>query len=110
MLVGVLGVEVNPFTPTFGTPSTRSATPLNRSVTAQMVGAVSHDQRSFLAAMARHETPTRFADVRSDHGWSQPQAGVYRQRLIHSGLIVSAGHGLIDFAIPGVAQVLDDEL
>lgn len=75
-----------------------------------MVGAVSHDQRSFLVAMARHGTPTRLADVRSDHDWSQSQAGVYRQRLIHAGLIISAGYGLIDFAIPGVAQVLDDEL
>jgi hypothetical protein len=82
----------------------------NRAVTAQMVGAVSPDQRSFLAAMARHGTPTRLADVRSDHGWSPSQAGVYRQRLIDAGLIVRAGHGLIDFALPGIAQVLADEL
>lgn len=82
----------------------------NRSVTAQMVGTVSPDQRSFLASMARHGTPTKVADVRSDHDWSSSQGGVYRQRLIDAGLIVPAGHGLLDFALPGIPQVLDDEL
>ncbi len=82
----------------------------NRSVTAQMVGSVSPDQRSFLASMARHGTPTRLADVRADHGWSQSQVGVYRQRLIETGLITPAGHGLTEFALPGIGQVLADEV
>ena len=81
----------------------------NRSVTAQMIGGVSPDQRSFLASMARHGTPTRLGDVRADHPWSQSQVGVYRQRLLDAGLIVAAGHGLIDFALPGIAQVLDQD-
>lgn len=82
----------------------------NRSVTAQMIGSVSPDQRSFLASMARHGTPTRLGDIRTDHGWSPSQAGVYRQRLIDSGLIAPAGHGLTDFALPGIEQVITDEM
>lgn len=82
----------------------------NRSVTAQMVGAVSPDQRSFLISMARHSTPTRLGDVRSDHDWSQSQVSVYRQRLIDAGLIASAGHGFIHFALPGIPEVLAEEL
>ena len=86
-----------------------SAAGFNRAVTAQMVGTVSPDQRSFLTAMARQGTPTRLADVRADHEWSQSQVGVYRQRLLDAGLIVRAGYGLLDFALPGIAEVLDDE-
>jgi hypothetical protein len=81
-----------------------------RAVTLQMVDAVSPDQRAFLASMARHGTPTRLGDVRVDRGWSQSQVGVYRQRLIDAGLVVGAGWGLVDYAIPGVADVLADEL
>jgi hypothetical protein len=82
----------------------------NRAVTAQMVGAVSPDQRAFLASMARHGPPTRLAEVRADHAWSQSQVGVYRQRLIDAGLVAAAGWGLVDFAIPGVAEVVADDL
>ncbi len=86
-----------------------ATTGFNRAVTAQMVGDVSQDQRTFLAAMARHGTPTRLGDVRADTGWSSSQAGVYRQRLMDAGLIAAAGRGFVEFALPGIAQVLDDE-
>ena len=82
----------------------------NRAVTAQMVGDVSPDQRAFLVSMARHGAPVRLGDVRADHEWSQSQVGVYRQRLIDAGLVVPAGWGLVDFAIPGIADVLAEEL
>ena len=82
----------------------------NRAVTARMVADVSPDQRAFLASMARHGTPVRLGDVRAEHEWSQSQAGVYRQRLIDAGLVVPAGWGLVEFAIPGVADVLAEEL
>ncbi|HET8969971.1 MAG TPA: ATP-binding protein [Candidatus Nanopelagicales bacterium] len=80
-----------------------------RAVTAQMVASVSPDQREFLGAMARHGTPTRLADIRADGGWSQSQAGMYRQRLIDAGLIVSAGYGLVDFALPGIDDLVIDD-
>lgn len=90
--------------------STPSLATFNRSVTAQMIGSVSPDQRAFLTSMARHGTPSRLADIRSDHPWSQSQAGVYRQRLIEAGLITSEGYGLTTFALPGIEQVLAEEL
>ena len=71
---------------------------------------MSPDQRAFLTSMARHGPPVRLGDVRADHDWSQSQVGVYRQRLIDTGLVVPAGWGMVDFAIPGVADVLAEEL
>lgn len=50
------------------------------------------------------------ADIRADHGWSSSQAGVLRQRLMDAGLIVGEGYGVLGFALPGIAQVLADEL
>ena len=85
-------------------------TTYNRSVTTQMVASVSPDQRGFLISMVRHGTPAQLGDIRADHTWSQPQVGVYRQRLLDAGLIVAAGRGLVDFAIPGIGDVLNDEL
>ncbi len=85
-------------------------TTYNRSVTAQMIASVSPDQRAFLASMVRHGTPARVSDIRADHDWSPSQAGVYRQRLLDAGLIVPAAWGAVDFAIPGVEDVLHDEV
>lgn len=82
----------------------------NRAVTIQILDDISSDQRAFLAAMTRHGTPTRIADVRTDNGWSSSQANVYRTRLIDAGLIVSTGYGLVDFALPGIQDVLADDL
>ncbi len=93
-----------------GAASTPARSTYHRAVTAQMIGGVSPDQRAFLVSMARHGTPVRLGDVRADHDWSQSQVGVYRQRLIDTGLVIAAGWGMVDFAIPGVADVLADEL
>lgn len=81
-----------------------------RSVTSQMVAGAPAAQRAFLASMARIGTPARMSDIRAECGWSTSQGGVYRQRLLDAGLIVAVGHGLVDFAIPGVGDVLLDDV
>lgn len=81
-----------------------------QAVTAQMLASVSADQRRFLTEMVRHSTPTRIADIRAATGWSHQQAGVYRQRLLDAGLIIAAGHGLVDLTIPGLAEELVEDL
>ncbi len=89
-----------------GQAARAARTTFNRAVTEQMVNQVSPDQRAFLASMARHGLPTRIGEIKGDHEWSQSQVGVYRQRLIDAGLIEPAGWGLVDFAIPGVADAV----
>lgn len=74
----------------------------DRAVTSQIVAKVSPDQRRFLEAMADLGMPARIGDVRERFGWSSQQAGTYRQRLIDAGAIRPAGHGLVEFAIPGL--------
>ncbi len=59
--------------------------------------------------MARHGLPTRIGDIKADHGWSQSQVGMYRQRLLDAGLIEPAGWGLVDYAVPGVAEVVTED-
>jgi hypothetical protein len=82
----------------------------DRAVTSQIVAKVSPDQRRLLEAMADLGTPTRIGDIRERFGWSSQQAGTYRQRLIDAGAIRPAGHGLIEFAIPGLgAYVTSNE-
>ena len=55
--------------------------------------------RRFLAAMAIDDTASRTADIATRLEVSTAHAGVYRSRLIKSGLVASAGHGKIDFAL-----------
>lgn len=82
----------------------------DRAVTSQIVAKVSPDQRRFLEAMADLGMPARIGDIRERYGWSSQQAGTYRQRLMDAGAIRPAGHGLVEFAIPGLgAYVTSNE-
>lgn len=93
-----------------GTAVPRATEAYNRAVTIQILDDISPDQRSFLAAMVRHGSPTRIADVRADTGWSSSQANVYRRRLLDAGLIAAVGYGLVEFALPGIQDVLAEDL
>jgi len=54
--------------------------------------------RRFLLAMARDDDESRLAIVADRLEVDTNYAGVYRHRLIRSGMIRSAGHGKVDFA------------
>ncbi|WP_236777652.1 hypothetical protein [Arthrobacter crystallopoietes] len=60
----------------------------------------------FLKAMAEDDGPAKTADIGQRLGDARNTVGNYRARLIDTGLIESAGHGLVDFAIPGLREHL----
>lgn len=60
--------------------------------------------RRFLAAMAVDDMASRTASVATRLEVSNAYAGVYRNRLMRSGLVTSAGHGKIDFALDTTRQ------
>lgn len=55
--------------------------------------------RRFLAAMALDDGPSRTSDIAARLGVSSGYAGVYRRRLMKSGMVAPAGRGRLDFAL-----------
>ena len=55
--------------------------------------------KRFAIAMAQDEGESRIADIAARLGVSSGYASVYRHRLLRTGLISTAGHGKIDFAL-----------
>ncbi|WP_091032374.1 ATP-binding protein [Microbacterium oxydans] len=66
------------------------------------LSAVSPKDLDFLRAMAEDDIPATTADIGRRLGDKKNTVGNYRARLIASGLIQPAGHGRVDFAIPGL--------
>jgi hypothetical protein len=64
--------------------------------------------RSFLAAMAIDDGPSRMGDVAARLGVDASYAGVYRRRLLTAEVIESPAHGVVDFALPGLREYLRD--
>lgn len=60
----------------------------------------------FMRAMAEDDAASRTADISHRLGDARNTVGNYRARLIDAGLIESTGHGLVDFAIPGLREYL----
>ncbi|TWC03512.1 ATP-binding protein [Brevibacterium jeotgali] len=77
-----------------------------RMVIGAALAAVSPKDLEFLRAMAEDDGPSRTADIGRRLGDARNTIGNYRARLIDAGLIESTGHGLIDFAIPGLRDHL----
>ena len=65
---------------------------------------LAHGSRRFLAAMASDNTPSRMSDIAARLEVSSAYAGVYRSRLLKSGLVAPAGAGRIDFAFDATRQ------
>lgn len=63
-------------------------------------------ERDFLVAMTRSGRPARISEVRELLDVSSQYANVYRTRLIKQGIVRAVGHGLVDFALPGLADLL----
>lgn len=64
--------------------------------------------RTFLAAMAVDEVPSRMADVAARMNVGVNYASQYRLRLIGADMIRPAGHGRVDFAVPYLRDYLRD--
>lgn len=64
--------------------------------------------RSFLVAMAHDDSASRMGDIATRLGVDANYASQYRLRLLASGVIRSAGHGLVDFELPYLRDYLQD--
>ena len=62
--------------------------------------------RTFLAAMATDEGPSKMSDIASRLDSGPNYASQYRLRLIAAGMIRPAGHGYVDFAVPYLRDYL----
>ena len=63
-----------------------------------------------LARMAADDGPTAVSDLRTSLGVTSKYLSVYRQRLIDAGMIVPAGHGKVDIAMPYLREYLRDHV
>jgi hypothetical protein len=84
----------------------RAARRVGRLVHAPAVAGLSDVDRSFLAAMAVDEGPSRLADIAGRLSVSTTYASQYRLRLIAAELITPAGRGLVRFALPYLREYL----
>lgn len=62
--------------------------------------------QEFLRAMAVDEGRTRIADIKSRMGKSDQYVQVYKNRLIGSGYVQSAGRGYVEFSLPYLDQYI----
>jgi len=77
-------------------------------VHASALADLSDVDRSFLAAMAHDDGPSRMGDIARRLGVDATYAGQYRLRLIAAEVIEPRGHGLVDFTLPGLRDYLRD--
>lgn len=75
-------------------------------VHASALADLSDVDRSFLAAMAHDDGPSRMAEIAARLGVDATYAGQYRLRLIAAEVIEPRGHGLVDFTLPGLRDYL----
>ncbi|WP_104054275.1 MULTISPECIES: ATP-binding protein [unclassified Arthrobacter] len=77
-----------------------------RTVIEAALAAASPKDLDFLAAMAEDDGPSLAGDIGRRIGAKTNLVANYRSRLLAAGLIESAGHGKVTFAIPGLRQHL----
>lgn len=65
--------------------------------------------RAYLDAMAVDPGPSRTREVADRMGVSPAYANTYRSRLLQAGIVVSVGHGLVDFALPALRGYLREQ-
>jgi len=82
----------------------RAITAVQRRVISRVFDDLSERDQAFLAAMAQDDGPTKMADVVSRMGVSDQYAQVYKNRLIESGYVESAGRGYVRFSLPYLDQ------
>ena len=67
---------------------------------------LSQVDRTFLLKMSLDDGPSKLGDMAERLGESTRYVGVYRRRLIDAGIIVDAGRGLMNFAVPQLREYL----
>jgi hypothetical protein len=77
-----------------------------RTVIEAALSAASARDMDFLRAMADDDGPSTAADIGRRIKAKTNLVANYRSRLLAAGLIEAAGHGKVDFAIPGLRQHL----
>lgn len=90
--------------------STAAQRRLGKLVHAPALADLSNIDRSFLVAMARDDGPSRMSVIADRLGVTQTYAGQYRLRLIAADMIRPAGHGLVEFELPGLRDYLQDHV
>lgn len=71
---------------------------------------ISQVDKTFLLAMAEDDERSKMADIIDRLGRDKSYANRYRSRLIDAELIVAAGHGYVDFALPGLRAYLREHV
>ena len=71
---------------------------------------VSDVDKTFLAAMAVDDGPSKIADVAKRMDVDGGYANVYRTRLLTQDIIVEAGRGKVAFATPGLGEYLREHV
>lgn len=77
-----------------------------RTVIEAALSTASGKDLDFLRAMAQDDGPSIAGDIGQRLQAKTNLVANYRSRLLAAGLVESAGHGKIDFAIPGLRQYL----
>ncbi|MGY2744540.1 ATP-binding protein [Pseudarthrobacter sp. O4] len=77
-----------------------------RTVIEAALSTASPKDMEFLRAMAEDDGPSASGDIGQRLGARTNLVANYRTRLLAAGLIESAGHGKVDFAIPGLRRHL----
>lgn len=67
---------------------------------------LSDRDKDFLRAMALDEGRTKIADIKARMGSYDQYVQVYKNRLIDSGYVQSAGHGYVEFSLPYLDQYI----
>jgi energy-coupling factor transporter ATP-binding protein EcfA2 len=62
----------------------------------------------FLLAMAEDEGESRIADIAQRLGVTGATASYYRKRLVNQGIVVAAGRGKLEWAMPMLKQLLKE--
>lgn len=71
---------------------------------------LSEGDRRLLAAMLEDEKASRLSDLAKRMGETNGYAGVYKKRLMESGVIAERGRGVVAFELPGFREYLEEKM
>lgn len=78
----------------------RAVRAIERRVISKMFLDLSSKDQEFLQAMSLDDGSSRVSDIERRMNVSKQYVQVYKQRLIDSGYVQSAGHGRVEFSLP----------
>lgn len=88
----------------------RARRTMGRNIHEPSLSDLSHTDLTVLARMSADDGPTAVSDLRASLGVTSKYLSVYRQRLIDAGMIIPAGHGKVDIAMPYLREYLRDHV